>query len=150
LVLVRDRFTVRDEHFPLVTTVYPTRMTLETLEPYFTDYERVLARREAFVSLVDMRPCVHVPSAAARREIAEWGLRIADERARYVRSVAFIVTHPMLRAALTAVHFIAPPRQPTVVVATFPAALTHLYNALREHGMRVPETPPADLGDVAR
>lgn len=127
-----------DAHFPLVSTEYPSAMTLGALEPYFADYERVLARARPFVSLVDMRPCLEMPDAIVRKHIADWGVRIAAERAKYVLGVAFVVTRPLMRAALTAVHFVAPPRQPTVVVATTDDGIAYLYEKLDAHGIARP------------
>lgn len=142
-----DRFIVRDERFPLATTLYPSSVTEEVLEPYFADYGRLLAREQPFVSLVDMRPCLHVPSARVRKRIAEWGVRIADQRARYVVGVAFVVTSPLLRAALSAVHFVARPRQPTIVVANEEDALRFLAARLAAHGLAIPRDPrDADAG----
>lgn len=145
---VGEGFIVRDDRFPLVTTAYPVRITPESLPPYFASYERVLSKKQLFVSLVDMRPCEHIPDANVRKVIADWGVRIADERALYVIGVAFVVTNPLVRAALTAVHFLAPPRQPTIAVRTESEASAFLEQKLAERGL-TPGPRTASAEDAA-
>lgn len=133
-------FAVHDHDFPIVQTVYPDRMTMETLAPYFAAYEDVLALGRPFVSIVDMRPCGAMPSADVRREIAEWGKRVAAPRERFVKGVSFIVERPLLRAALAVVHWQAPPRQPTRVFKDSDPALDFVVECLRAHSISVPRT----------
>lgn len=133
-------FQVSEEHFPIVVTTYPRRMTLGALPAYQAEYERLLAREQPFVSLVDMRPCVEMPDADVRKSMAEWGDRVAEARMRWVLGVAFVVVNPLVRGALTAVHWQAPPRQPTVVVSSPPEGLDFLLERLATAGLEPPPT----------
>lgn len=137
-------FLVSDAHFPIVVTTYPRRMTLGALPAYQGEYERLLAGERPFVSLVDMRPCVEMPDADVRKSMADWGDRVAEARMRWVLGVAFVVTHPLVRGALTAVHWQTPPRQPTVVVATPAEGLEFLLERLAAAGVE----PPPTLDDL--
>lgn len=136
-------FEVSDVHFPIVVTTYPFRMSLAALPAYHAEYERVLAREQPFVSLVDMRPCVEMPDADVRRAMAEWGDRVAEARMRWVLGVSFVVTNPLVRGALTAVHWQTPPRQPTVVVSTPTEGLAFLLERLATAGIDPPATVDA-------
>ncbi len=122
---------------------------MESLPPYFEQYDRLLARREPFVSLVDMRPCRTMPGADVRKAIADWGLRIADERERWVVGVAFVVTHPLVRAALAVVHWQAPPRQPTRVCSDPQEALDFLVERLSLNGLPRPDGLAALRSELA-
>jgi hypothetical protein len=135
-----DYFVVRTDDFPIVITVYPDLMTMETLPAYHTQYERVLARGERFASLIDMRPCMAMPAAEVRREMVDWGKRVAAERLRLVVGVAFIVTNPLVRAALAVVHWQAPPQQPTSVFKNTDPALEFLTDRLAINGIAMPDS----------
>jgi len=117
------RFSTQDWPF-VVTTIVESMDEAETTEYLNSFIDRVIGRRAPFVSIVDARRMTSAPSAKVRRMIAEWEATHGDRGSRYNRGVAFITESALIRGAMTALHWISPPKVPTTYHATMESART--------------------------
>lgn len=136
-----DRIVLRIDLFPLVVTSLCGRPTDQQFDTYFIDFERVVARRQAFASLVDTRELEGVPTAAQRKRIAEvqaeWLARHGSDMGA---GVAMVVQNPLIRGAITALHWLMPPPVPTQVFPEQAAALQFLVECLEKRDIAVTES----------
>ena len=83
--------------------------------------EKVLARRQPFVHVIDQRRG-SMPDAIQRALIADHQRRMEDAYRAYCRGEVYVVSK-QTRQAMTAVFWLAPPRYPYAFVETLPEAM---------------------------
>jgi hypothetical protein len=114
-----NRLELDIQHWPIVVTVVRNGASEEEYERYFIEFGRkVLDREQHFTSLCDSSSLSEPPGAAQRRKIAEWEIRESERGVRLNLGIAMVFTSRIARGALTALHWLVPPRTPTVVLAT--------------------------------
>ena len=115
------RFSTQDWPF-VVTTIIESMDEAETADYLAAFINDVVNRRAPFVSIVDARRMTSAPSAKVRRMIADWEQANGDRGSRYNRGVAFVTESALIRGAMTALHWISPPKVPTTYHATMELA----------------------------
>lgn len=130
---------VDDRYFPLVVNTIPERLRAEDLPRFLAESERVLKRREPYVTISDTSRTREIPNATVRKALAEWNERVEPQMKQFTLGSAIVITSPLVRGGLTALFWLAPPPYPQQVVATVEDALevvTRYYSASGR-------TPPA-------
>jgi hypothetical protein len=114
--------TVDTSHWPMVELTYSGTPSDSELTGHLREIEeRVLARREPFVQVIDQREG-SMPDAIQRALIAEHQRRMEDAYRDYCRGEVYIVSKET-RQAMTAVFWLAPPPYPYAFVETTPEAV---------------------------
>jgi hypothetical protein len=119
-----------DTHrWPLVVLTYAGAPSNALLEAHLREIEqKVLSRDEAFVQIIDQKKGV-MPDAVQRSLIADHQEKMELKYAKYCLGEAYVVT-PDLRAAMTAVFWLAKPPYPYVFVDTMDEALNWCHRHL--------------------
>jgi hypothetical protein len=113
--------TVDTSGWPMVELVYRGTPSDSALSEHLREIEeKVLARREPFVQIIDQREGT-MPDAIQRALIAEHQRRMEDAYRDYCRGEVYIVSK-QTRQAMTAVFWLAPPPYPYAFVETPPEA----------------------------
>lgn len=121
--------------FPLVIFRLPSVVEVATVDTLEREQEQLFQRGRHFVSMVDLREVSAVPTATVRKRIGEWAKSIEGKSARYQLANALVVESTLIRAALSAVHWLAPPPVPTKVFATDAEAFAFLRSHLERAGI---------------
>lgn len=109
--------------WPIVVTTLVGTFDETAAEAYLADFvARVLDRHSPFVSIVDTRGANMAPSAKVRRRVAEWEATYGDVGVKYNRCVVYVSDSAIMRGAMTALHWLSPPRVPTFTEATLEEA----------------------------
>lgn len=131
---------LRTELFPLVITTLRGRPTDAQMETYFVAFERIVARKRPFASLVDTTALEMVPTAAQRKRIAdvqaEW---VAKHGTEMGLGVAMVVQNTLIRGAITALHWLMPPPVPTQAFGDSASALQFLVDNMAKRGVPASE-----------
>lgn len=119
-------------YWPLVVFDVPADTTHFDLATLRASQDAVLARRERYVTLTNVTAVTRLPGAAVRAELGAW-LRETDEaRRRWHVADVLVMSNPLVRGAVTAVQWLAPPSVPTLVCGEFTEAL----DFLEKHALR--------------
>lgn len=130
-------FVVRTEHWPFVMSELPSRLDEAGLERFMAIHDGLLARQQPYVTLTDCTAIAEIPNAAVRRRIGEWNKKIEADIRRYNIATAIVISNGLVRGALTALQWLAPPPQPTEVVARPYEGARFLLQQMQRHGMAV-------------
>lgn len=134
-----SRIDLRLDYWPMVITVLPEEVTEAALVPYFNSFlSSVLGKREKFVSVVDAMAVSHAPSARVRQRIAEWEDLHMDLGVQYNLGIAIATSSVLVRGAMTAIHWVVPPRVPTTFEPTVSDAVDWAVKRLEHEGIRLP------------
>lgn len=126
---------VDSSKFPLVVFRLPPVIEVSTIDTLEQEQEHLFQRGRNFVSMVDLRTIKSVPTATVRKRIGDWAKSIESKSMRYQLANALVVDNTLVRAALSAVHWLAPPPVPTKVFATDAEALPFLRSHLERAGI---------------
>lgn len=126
---------VDSSRFPLVILQLPSTIDAATIEQLTREQAKVFERGRQFVSIVDLRRVSSVPNATVRQRLGDYTRSIEAPSQRYQLANAIVIDNPLIRAALSAIHWIAPPPVPTQVVATREAGLDFLRKHLDRAGI---------------
>lgn len=119
--------------WPVVVTTLEGSMSESDTAAYLSAFlAEVIGQRRRFVSIVDARALVEAPSAKVRRMIAEWEQGEAASGAQYNAAIAFVTDSALIRGAMTALHWMSPPKTPTTYVATMEAARAFALSRLTD------------------
>ncbi len=89
---------------------------------YLREYDALLARRERYAVVVDASRSGVIDSAQRKLQ-AEWMQQHDRELRLFCAGVAFVITNPLVRGALTAITWLSPLPMPSTVVDRRDAAL---------------------------
>jgi hypothetical protein len=81
---------------------------------YLRGNEGLLARRERYALVVDASRAATIDSAQRKLQ-AEWMLQHDRELRTFCVGIAFVITNPLVRGALTAISWLSPMPMPTTV-----------------------------------
>jgi hypothetical protein len=100
-------------------------------------YEQFYARRERFQVLTDNTELRSFPGAAFRKKLAD-ASKLQDEQAkRWLIGSAVVMPNPIVRGALTAFHWIAPPVYKITVHKTRLEGLDEVIRTFEAHKIPV-------------
>ncbi len=134
-----SRFEYSTQYWPLFVTITPARFGIEDVDRYIADVNRLYDRRERFATLVQTSPNTTVPGALERRRLADWQNETIESIRRYNVFTATVVRSPVVRGAMTAMHWVFRPPNEQVVVDSFGVALERCVAKLREARCPIPE-----------
>jgi hypothetical protein len=129
---------LHQSELPLLRTVIHGPVNEADYATYFAEYDAYAHRDRRWIHVVDATRATAAPSSALRRRMAEdakgWQHRGATPIA-----IAYVIRNPIVRGALTAIHWMSRPRYPTRVASNVPDALRFTVHHLDVAG--VPRTP---------
>jgi hypothetical protein len=108
---------VSDELWPLVVITYPSRTEPDDWEAMFDAMRRIHERRARFYTLHDATRS-GVPSAVERAVIGRHTLATEAVTRKLLIATCIVIDNALIRGALTAIHWLAPPAYSTTVVAS--------------------------------
>ncbi len=111
-----------EERGRLIVAHFPEDPTVEAVEEFFARMSKNLDKRQRTALVVNALAVRRAPIAV--REVAS---RFLKENRGNLRSVmagqATVLASPLIRGALTAIHFVAPPGYPTKTFADVGSAI---------------------------
>jgi hypothetical protein len=128
------------ERWPLIVVTLAAAPTDEEHDQLFRDWEGVLARREKFAAITDLRSVRSVGGARQRARIAEWTRSVEQAVARYSLGHATVIKSALVRGALTAISWLHQSPAPQTYVATMLEGCDYCVEKLETHRVPVPET----------
>jgi hypothetical protein len=130
---------VSTARWPLIQVRFVGHFDEATFDTYLEDLTRAITTRQGpRVMLMDATHCGYVSSYARKRQ-AEW-MRAHDALTRSATlGIAFALTAPLVRGALTAILWLEPLSCPYAVVGDEATAMARCRNWLEPHGLCIPE-----------
>jgi hypothetical protein len=133
------RFEVDESSFPLVFVRAPEAFSMESLELFFRDYERMLSRNQPFANVTDVTRVRERPPAVARQRLAEWTKSIEPRVVRYSKGDARVVKSGIIRGAMTAVGWLHQHPVKQQWFSSHEEAVTWAIERLEDAGVELPE-----------
>lgn len=127
--------TTNLDGFPLVIVTFPPQADAAAIDRFIEGQRTVLARRALHVNLFDASAIQNMPDAACRKRLVEFTKDNVALSTRYNVASVLVVKSSIVRAAITAIHWLAPPPSPTYLVATYAEALALCKRLLGERGL---------------
>ncbi len=142
--------------WPLFVIIPPPRITTASIEGLIDTVNGVYARRERFATLVDTTFVEQMPSASDRRLLTEWQTETIELIRRYNVCTATVVSHSLIRGAMTAMNWLFRPPNEQIALPTFSEGLEFCARRLREDGHTLPPLlesalsgpPPQSMADI--
>lgn len=125
----------RLESFPLVIVTFPAKLDLAAVDRFIEDQRAVLARRTLHANLFDASAIENMPDASCRKRLVDFTHASKEASVRYNVGSVLVVKSSVVRAAITAIHWLAPPPTPTYLVATYAEAERTCRRLLQERGV---------------
>ena len=129
---------VSDEDFPFVISVMPAAPDEAFFKTYFVKQRELLSRGRRWLHLVDIRLVTRLPDARARAVVSAETAALNDLSARWNAGTATVISSPIVRGILTAIHWLSPPPHPFLNVATVEEGLTFLTSCAAKAEVPVP------------
>jgi hypothetical protein len=101
----------------------------------FAVYDEVYARKERFITMNDATRLGSAPSAAIRKRVADLAKSHEPQSKRWMVHSATVVSNPILRGAMTALNWLAPPVYKQTVHGTTTDAVNALVTSLEREGL---------------
>lgn len=116
---------------------FPVQATDEELTQFLSHLEQSLpAFERPYAWLVDLRDLA-TSTSTQRRIYAEFDQRVADQDRAHCAGVALVISNPLTRGMVTAVHWITPPVYPHTTAATLSRGVHWLCDRLRQRKVEV-------------
>lgn len=116
--LLRMPLRFIDDRWPLVIVEWPTSNLIDRdIEDFVAQANAYLARRERFAVVHDATDVVR-PSAIMRSKLATHIHDHREEMVRYIAASGVVTPSPLVRGAVTAIHWISPAPFPQRTFAT--------------------------------
>jgi len=133
------RFELNSDAFPLMISVIGDNLSDDDYHALFAAWDEIVARKQPFVSLVDLRMARTMPHPTQRAMIGAWMRKVDATMSKYSVGSANVIISPLVRGALTAIQWI---HRPVVAQATFGTMLEACDWCIeRLQRNRVPLTP---------
>lgn len=126
------------EHWPLVVTIFEDGFDVPAIERTMGVHEGLLRRGAKFVTVRDARLVTSVPPPTTCKLMAEWQDRLTPLIRANCVGVVNIMSSPVTRAALRAIHWISPPPVPEDVVPSLPEGLAWALERLESEDVHIP------------
>jgi hypothetical protein len=127
--------------WPLIHVRYGREFSAAAVQGTIDGYERLLRRKERFVSLVDGSQIVKFPGSAERSMLNAWLKEPGRTEKEKLYAIGYVVVLPSgpLRAMMSAIQWVNPPNSPQAWKATVPEAFEWCIERLVE--AKLPLTP---------
>ncbi len=148
---------IDDSLWPLRLVRFMGVATPQQFEHYLAEMDACLRRGEKFVCVLDLRQG-GAPTQSQRQRQASWLKENDALLSQYELGVAFLVTSPIIRLALSAIFYFKAMPVPYVVTDQQPSAMQwaaqrfteaglahHAERTLRHFGLASRETPDTNL-----
>jgi hypothetical protein len=137
MVTADGTLTFDESAWPLVVLVCPESLLKDSAISIAREFERILARKERFVLIVDTTPVKSVPDAAWRKSISDWAndpeIRRKTERLNV--GTALIMPSPLSRGIYTALGWLWKPASPQHASPTMVDAVAYCCDMLVKAGV---------------
>jgi hypothetical protein len=134
------RITVDESMWPLVVVTYPRHNSADGWDKMFRTYEAMYQRRERFHVVSDGTRTEGVPGPAERRVISEYTKAHEESSRRWVLGSSVAVVNPLVRGALTALAWVAPPVYKLTYFATLAECVDEAFSAFDKAAIPVTAT----------
>lgn len=124
--------------WPLVVVAFRGAPGDEDWAAMFAAYEEWYRRRQPFHVVNDTAGLYAVPNAAQRKLIAEKAREHEGMSRKWIVGSATVVSSALVRGALTAITWLAPPVYHLTLCASLDEAMRVARLALERRGIRVP------------
>jgi hypothetical protein len=122
-------------YFPLVTLALPATLDMSYADLLEHDTRALFALRRRYVSISDSSGVVGMPEAKTRKRMAEWAKSHEDAFRHWQVANVLIVNSTIVRAGISAIHWLAPPPVPTRVETDWGVGLAFLRQHAQEEGL---------------
>lgn len=119
-------------HWPLAVLVLPADVNTLDIGRVDRSLAALFARKQRFYTLTDASRVTGLPNAKGRGELAAWTKAVEAQTRRHVVATSIVISNPLARGMLTAIHWVAPAVVPSFAAATHEEACRFLG----EHGVR--------------
>jgi hypothetical protein len=106
----------------------------------FSTFDDLYRRRERFIVLNDTGQLTSAPSAAIRQKVADRAKAHEPQSKLWIVHSAIVVSNPILRGAMTALNWLAPPVYKQTVHGTPVDAVNALVASLEREGIAMSDT----------
>jgi hypothetical protein len=129
---------VDTSRFPIVVMTVSGRVTPADLQHMMDRYDALLAEGERYFNVVIQEAGADGFDAVQRKQIADWQ-RSREARVKEVNvGSAIVLTSALMRGALTALEWLAPPPTPQRSFSTREEAMEWARASLRQAGIEPP------------
>jgi hypothetical protein len=139
---------VEDKRWPFVVSVIPPNPDEAFFERYFVKQLEIMARKEQWVHLVDVRAVNKLPNARVRTLLARFTKEAAEPSRLYNVGTALVMASTLARGVLTAIHWLSPPAYPFESMATPEAGVEYLRSRLLIANLPVPPGMSSNLVEL--
>ncbi len=128
---------VNSFHLPLVVIDYDGVLTMADLTDSLAEFDRLLERRQRYVSISDISR-LSTPGPDLLRRQARWYGERKDAMRELCVASATVAPSAIARGLLKALSWLQPLPQPQATVATFKEAFTFVERKLKEENLELP------------
>jgi hypothetical protein len=128
----------RTDFFPLVVVEFEDRFTTDDFIQAIVDNEKLLDRKQRFVTIRDGRLVRTMPTPVQRKIGMQWQDEVADRLKLYCAGVVTVTHNAIARNLLTAIRWMSPPPTPEEAMEDMASALDWCDRRLAEHDLGVP------------
>ena len=126
---------VNTEAFPFVRVVVETGFHDDDFEPMFLVFEALIERAERYALLIDAMGVQRWPGAKARARLGDWQSAHRSQLEQLNVCSAVAVPSALVRGALTAINWVAPPPAPQRACATVLEGVDYCLDGLERAGI---------------
>ena len=128
---------INDRRWPIVVLIFEGVPSEEAFDSYLRELDRIYARGQRHVTIVDARKGGLIPRSMRRRQ-GEWLKENREVIERYSIGTVTVLGSPVLRFVLATIYLIQPPVVPNVIVSTWEEGLSWALAQLQKEGLRPP------------
>ncbi|MCA9576929.1 MAG: hypothetical protein R3B40_26105 [Polyangiales bacterium] len=123
------------QYFPLIVLTLPATLDVGYADILEHDTRAIFTLRERYVSITDSSAVSGMPDATVRKRMGDWAKSHEDNFRRWQTANALVVRSSIVRAGISAIHWLAPPPVPTVVETDWAPALAFLRKHAEAQGL---------------
>jgi hypothetical protein len=129
------KYTLRLDLAPLIVMTVHDNLSIDDINGLFASWQEILARKQRFAAIADVRAAHGMPSAKERAHIADWTKRIEPMSIQYSLGTANVVSSSLVRGAMTAIDWLHKPKVPQMHFSNMVEACAWCIDRLREGGL---------------
>lgn len=134
-----------DSAWPVIYARFTGRVDLDDFDRFAAWHEaavhRAIAARKRLVSISDCRLVAGGADSSVRKHIADWMSSLTQPQCDAMILGIIVIDRTLERGILRAIHWLSPPRSPTVIVADLDEAWRKTMTAVTEAGLARPAKP---------